>query len=145
MKYKRLEVVSIDDSIYGQDAAYDINCTACCNGFTYAKNDDELLTYRRFFESEINSCVKSIKDGLKLEITDVDESDVIRWRTNRLILSGGFLLAVFFWPFSFTYCISGQNNTAAIFYPNIPYNRKSCAFDLPPDGGFILSVANVKL
>jgi hypothetical protein len=78
MKYKRLEVASVDGSIYSQDAAHEINCLACSNGFTYAKNEDELLTYQRFFESEINSCIQSIKDGLKLEITTVDESDVIR-------------------------------------------------------------------
>lgn len=78
MKYKRLEVVSVDGSIYSQDAAYDINCIACCNGFTYANNDDELYTYQSFFEREISSCTQSIKDGLKLEITDVNESDVIR-------------------------------------------------------------------
>jgi hypothetical protein len=78
MKYKRLEVVSIDNSIYCQDAAHDINCIACCNGFTYAKDNDELYTYQRFFEREINSCIQSIKDSLKLEITEVDESDVIK-------------------------------------------------------------------
>nr|DAR38871.1 MAG TPA: hypothetical protein [Caudoviricetes sp.] len=78
MEYKRLEVISVDGSIYSQDAAHEINCLACSNGFTYAKNDDELLTYQRFFESEINSCIQSIKDGLKLEITTVDESDVIQ-------------------------------------------------------------------
>lgn len=78
MEYKRLEVVSVDGSIYSQDAAHEINCLGCSNGFTYAKNVDELLTYQRFFESEINSCIESIKDGLKLEITDVDESDVIQ-------------------------------------------------------------------
>jgi hypothetical protein len=78
MEYKRLEVVSVDGSIYSQDAAHEINCLACSNGFNYAKDDNELLTYQRFFESEINSCIESIKDGLKLEITDVDESDVIQ-------------------------------------------------------------------
>lgn len=78
MEYKKLEAVSVDGSIYSQDAAHEINCLACSNGFTYAKNDDELSTYQRFFESEINSCIQSIKDGLKLEITTVDESDVIR-------------------------------------------------------------------
>lgn len=79
MEYKRLEVVSVDGSIYSQDAAHEINCLACSNGFNYAKkNEDELHTYRRFFESEINSCNQSIKDGLKLEITDVDESDVMQ-------------------------------------------------------------------
>ena len=78
MKYKRLEVVSIDNSIYSQDAAHDINCIACCNGFAHAKDNDELYTYQRFFEREINSCIQSIKDGLKLEITEVDESDVIK-------------------------------------------------------------------
>lgn len=78
MEYKRLEVVSVDGSIYSQDAAHEINCLACSNGFNYAKDDDELLTYQRFFESEIDSCVQSIKDGLKLEITDVVESDVIQ-------------------------------------------------------------------
>lgn len=78
MNWKRLEVVSVDGSIYSQDAAHEINCLACSNGFNYAKDDDELLTYQRFFESEINSCVQSIKDGLKLEITTVDESDVIQ-------------------------------------------------------------------
>lgn len=78
MEYKRLYVVSVDGSIYSQDAAHEINCLACSNGFTYAANDDELLTYQRFFESEINSCIQSIKDGLKLEITDVGESDVIQ-------------------------------------------------------------------
>lgn len=78
MKYKRLEVVSVDNSIYSQDAAHEINCIACSNGFTYAKkNDDELSTYQRFVEREINSCIQSIKDGLKLEITDVEERDVI--------------------------------------------------------------------
>lgn len=78
MEYKRLECVSVDGSIYSQDAAHEINCLSCSNGFTYAKNEDELLTYQRFFESEINSCIQSIKDGLKLEITTVDESDVIQ-------------------------------------------------------------------
>lgn len=78
MKYKRLKVVSVDGSIYSRDAAHDINCIACCNDFTYAKNDDELLTYQQFFEREINSCIQSIKDGLKLEITEVHESEVIR-------------------------------------------------------------------
>lgn len=78
MEYKRLECVSVDGSIYSQDVAHEINCLACSNGFTYAANDDELLTYQRFFESEINSCIQSIKDGLKLEITTVDESDVIQ-------------------------------------------------------------------
>lgn len=78
MEYKRLEVVSVDGSIYSQDAAHEINCLACSNGFNYAKDDNELLSYQRFFESEIDSCVQSIKDGLKLEITDVDESDVIQ-------------------------------------------------------------------
>ena len=77
MNWKRLEVVSVDGSIYSQDAAYEINCLGCANGFTYAKNEDELLTYQRFFESEINSCIQSIKDGLKLEISDVDESDIV--------------------------------------------------------------------
>nr|DAN74058.1 MAG TPA: hypothetical protein [Caudoviricetes sp.] len=77
MEYKRLEVVSVDGSIYSQDAAHEINCLGCSNGFTYAKNEDELLTYQRFFESEINSCIQSIKDGLKLEITDIDESDIV--------------------------------------------------------------------
>lgn len=78
MEYKRLEVVSVDGSIYSQDAAHEINCLACSNGFNYAKDDDELLSYQRFFESEIDSCVQSIKDGLKLEITTVDKSDVIQ-------------------------------------------------------------------
>lgn len=78
MEYKRLEVVSVDGSIYSQDAAHEINCLACSNGFNYAKDDDELLTYHAFFEKEINSCIQSIKDGLKLEITTVDESDVIQ-------------------------------------------------------------------
>ena len=78
MEYKHLEVVSVDGSIYSQDAAHEINCLGCSNGFTYAKNEDELLTYQRFFESEINSCIKSIKDGLRLEIATVDESDVIQ-------------------------------------------------------------------
>lgn len=78
MQFKRLEVVSVDGSIYSQDAAHEINCLACSNGFNYAKDDDELISYQRFFESEINSCIQSIKDGLKLEITDVDESDVIQ-------------------------------------------------------------------
>lgn len=78
MEYKRLECVSIDGSIYSQDAAHEINCLACSNGFNYAKDDGELLTYQRFFESEIDSCIQSIKDGLKLEITTVDESDVIQ-------------------------------------------------------------------
>ena len=78
MEYKRLEVVSVDGSIYSQDAAHEINCLACSNGFNYAKDDDELLTYQAFFEKEINSCIQSIKDGLKLEITTVDESDVIQ-------------------------------------------------------------------
>ena len=77
MNWKRLEVVSVDGSIYSQDAAHEINCLGCSNGFTYAKSDDELLTYQRFFESEIDSCVQSIKDGLKLEISDVDESDIV--------------------------------------------------------------------
>lgn len=78
MNWKHLEVVSVDGSIYSQDAAYEINRLACSNGFIYATNEDELSTYRRFFESEIDSCVQSIKDGLTLEITDVDESDVIQ-------------------------------------------------------------------
>lgn len=78
MNWKRLEVVSVDGSIYSQDAAHEINCLACSNGFNYTKDDDELLTYQRFFESEIDSCIQSIKDGLKLEITDVDESDIIQ-------------------------------------------------------------------
>lgn len=78
MEYKRLEVVSVDGSIYSQDAAHEINCLACSNSFNYAKNEDELHTCQGFFEKEINSCVQSIKDGLKLEITTVDESDVIR-------------------------------------------------------------------
>lgn len=78
MEYKRLEVIAFDGSIYSQDAAHEINCLACSNGFTYAANEDELHTYRAFFEREINSCIQSIKDGLKLEITTVDESDVIR-------------------------------------------------------------------
>lgn len=78
MEYKRLEVVSVDGSIYSQDAAHEINCLGCSNGFTYAKDEDELLTYQRFFESEIASCVESIQCGLKLEITDVDESEVIQ-------------------------------------------------------------------
>lgn len=78
MEYKRLEVVSVDGSIYSQDAAHEINCLACSNSFNYAKDDDELLTYQAFFEREINSCIQSIKDGLKLKITTVDESDVIR-------------------------------------------------------------------
>lgn len=78
MEYKRLEVVSVDGSIYSQDAAHEINCLACSNGFNYAKDDNGLLTYQRFFESEINSCIESIKDCLKLEITGVDESDVIQ-------------------------------------------------------------------
>ena len=78
MEYKRLEVVSVDGSIYSQDAAHEINCLACSNGFNYAKDDDELLSYQRFFESEIDSCVQPIKDGLKLEITTVDKSDVIQ-------------------------------------------------------------------
>lgn len=78
MNWKRLEVVSVDGSIYSQDAAHEINCLACSNGFNYAKDDDELLTYQRFFESEIDSSIQSIKDGLKLEITDVGESDVIQ-------------------------------------------------------------------
>lgn len=78
MECKRLEVVSVDGSIYSQDAAHEINCLACSNGFNYAKDDDELISYQRFFESEIASCIQSIKDGLKLEITDVDESDVIQ-------------------------------------------------------------------
>lgn len=78
MNWKRLEVVSVDGSIYSQDAAHEINCLACSNGFTYAKDEDELLTYQRFFESEIDSCVQSIKDDLKLEISDVDENDVVQ-------------------------------------------------------------------
>lgn len=78
MEYKRLECVSVDGSIYSQDAAHEINCLACSNGFNYAKGDDELLTYQAFFEHEINSCIQSIKDGLKLEITTVDESDVVQ-------------------------------------------------------------------
>ena len=78
MEYKRLECVSVDGSIYSQDAAHEINCLACSNNFTYAANDDELHTYQAFFEREINSCIQSIKDGLKLKITTVDESDVIR-------------------------------------------------------------------
>lgn len=63
MEYKRLEVVSVDGSIYSQDVAHEINCLACSNGFNYAKDEDELLTYQRFFESEI---------------TNVDESDVVQ-------------------------------------------------------------------
>ncbi len=78
MNWKRLEVVFVDGSIYSQDAAHEINCLACSNGFNYAKDDDELISYQRFFESEIDSCIQSIKDGLKLEITDVDESDAIQ-------------------------------------------------------------------
>lgn len=78
MEYKRLEVVSVDGSIYNQDAAHEINCLACSNGFTYAKNEGELYTYQSFFEKQIDSCIQSIKDGLKLEITDVDESDVVQ-------------------------------------------------------------------
>lgn len=78
MEYKRLEVVSVDGSIYSQDVAHEINCLACSNGFTYAANDDELLTYQRFLESEIASGIESIRRGLKLEITTVDESDVIQ-------------------------------------------------------------------
>nr|DAV58303.1 MAG TPA: hypothetical protein [Caudoviricetes sp.] len=35
--------------------------------------------------------------------------------------------------------------TAAFFYPNNPYMRKSCAFNPPPLGGFLLAVVNVKL
>lgn len=77
MGYKRLEVVSVDGSIYSQGAAHEINCLGCSNGFTYAKNEDELLMYQQFFESGINSCTESIKDVLKLEITDVDESDIV--------------------------------------------------------------------
>lgn len=78
MEYKRLEAVSVDGSIYSQDAAHEINCLACSNGFTYAANEDELHTYQSFFEREINSCIQSIKDGLKLKITTIDESDVIQ-------------------------------------------------------------------
>lgn len=78
MGYKRLEVISVDGSIYSQDAAHEINCLACSNGSNYANGGDELLTYQQFFESDIDSCVQSIKDDLKLEITDVDESDVIQ-------------------------------------------------------------------
>lgn len=77
MEYKRLEVVSVDGSIYSQDAAHEINCLACSNGFTYAKDEDELSSYQQFFESEIDSCVQSIKDGLELEISDVNESDIV--------------------------------------------------------------------
>ena len=78
MNWKRLEVVSVDGSIYSQDAAHEINCLACSNGFNYAKDDDELLTHQGFFKKEINSCIQSIKDGLKLEITTVGESDVLQ-------------------------------------------------------------------
>lgn len=78
MQFKRLEVVSVDGSIYSQDAAHEINCLGCSNGFTYAKNEDELYTYQSFFEKQIDSCIQSIKDGLKLEITTVKESDVIQ-------------------------------------------------------------------
>lgn len=78
MKYKRLEAVSVDGSIYSRDAAHEINCLACSNGFTLAANDDELYTYQSFFEREISSCAESIRRGPKLEITTVDESDVIQ-------------------------------------------------------------------
>ena len=78
MKYKRLEAVSVDGSIYSWDAAHEINCLACSNGFTLGANDDELYTYQSFFEREISSCGESIRRALKLEITTVDESDVIQ-------------------------------------------------------------------
>lgn len=78
MKWKKLECVSVDGSIRGQDAAHDINCKACAIGYNYAMDIDVLSTYQNFFEREIQSCTKSIHDGLRLVITDVDPSDVIR-------------------------------------------------------------------
>lgn len=78
MEYKRLGVVSVDGSIYNQDATREINCLSCSNGFTYAANDDELYTHQSFFEKEITSCIESIRRSLKLEITTVGESDVIQ-------------------------------------------------------------------
>lgn len=41
---------------------------------------------------------------------------------------GRFSFGRFLWPFSFTYCVSDQNNAAAIFCPNIPYTPKLQAF-----------------
>ncbi len=78
MKYKRLEVVSVDGSIDSQDAAHDINCKACAIGYNYATDLDALSTYQNFFDKEIESCIKPIRDGLQLVITDVDAKDVIR-------------------------------------------------------------------
>ena len=78
MKVKKLEVVSIDGSIDTQDAAHDINCKACAIAYNYAKNDDVLSVYQDFFKDEIASCSKSIRNGLRLVITDVDATDVIR-------------------------------------------------------------------
>jgi hypothetical protein len=77
-RWKKIEAVSIDGSMDSQDAAHDINCIACCSGFTYAKNESELSTFKRFFEKQIALYSKSIRDGLQLVITDVDSSDVVR-------------------------------------------------------------------
>lgn len=78
MKVKKLECVSIDGSMDRRDAAHDINCKACAIGYNYAQNDDALSVYQRFFEEEIASCTKSIRNGLQLVITDVDAKDVVR-------------------------------------------------------------------
>lgn len=78
MKWKKLECVSVDGSIDSQDAAHDINCKACAIGYNYAMDLDVLSTYQTFFGKEIESCTKSIRDGLQLVITDVDAKDVIR-------------------------------------------------------------------
>nr|DAN74057.1 MAG TPA: hypothetical protein [Caudoviricetes sp.] len=51
------------------------------------------------------------------------------------------LFAVFFWPLALLACYQA----AALFYPNNLYTRKSCAFNPPPLGGFLLAVVNVKL
>ena len=78
MKVKKMKVVSIDGSIDSQDAAHDINCKACAIGYNYAMDLDVLSTYQTFFGKEIESCIKPIRDGLQLVITDVDAKDVIR-------------------------------------------------------------------
>ena len=78
MKVKKLECVSVDGSIDSQDAAHDINCKACAIGYNYAQNDDVLSVYHGFFKKEIESCTKSIRDGLRLVIIDVGEKDVVR-------------------------------------------------------------------
>lgn len=78
MKWKKLECVSVDGSIDSQDAAHDINCKACAIGYNYAMDSDTLLTHRKFFGKEIESCIKPIRNGLQLVITDVDAKDVTR-------------------------------------------------------------------